>query len=398
MLTKTPTYFVACVLALAFFAAELKAQTTAEAFDRQVQEILDHWAAPGAAIAIVKGGEPLLIRGYGSTRVSGGQQVTATTLTSVGSVTKTVNSIALGILVAEGKIAWDDPVRRYLPQFEFGDAYRSDHTTIRDLITHRAGLPNIMGGLWSMSYTIEDLFKQLPAATPTIAFRERVQYSQVGIALLGDVVRAASGTSWPNFVQQKVLDPLQMRLSYPGTEAFLRAYPDSNVDPRLMGRAVRMGNVVSDGPWKGVGRIYTPAGGLVTTAEDMTKFLRFLLRPEGGELSGITRATLEELFTPQEVDRSPYQSLVSPLSGLVTYCLGWIAHEYQGEVILEHPGSNFGSSVLAIMPSQEIGVFVSSNANYSFDSDRMVSALKFAAIDHALGQPTRDWIALMSGP
>ena len=111
----------------------------------------------------------------------------------------------------------------------------------------------------------------------------------------------------------------------------------------------------------------------------------------------LSQDRIEEIHTPHEVEGSPYGPIVNPLTTLVAYCLGWIAHEYEGHKIVEHPGSNFGSSVVALLPKENIGVFVSSNATYSLDSDRMVSALKFTAFDYALGLEGRDWDKLLNG-
>lgn len=363
-------------------------------YEKRVHDILDHWSAPGAVITIVKDGRVLLARGYGSTRVDGGSAVTSSTLTSVASVTKPFNATALAMLVDDGAIVWDDPVRKYLPEFQFADSYRTEHTTIRDLITHRAGLPAVLGGLWNMDYAIEDVLRELPTAKPRIDFRQRVDYSQVGIALLGEVVARSSGLSWPDFVQARILNPLEMKATYPGIDAFLLAYPEPQTVEHLMGRAIVQDGCIVDGPWKGAGRIYTPAGGLVTTGEDMVKFMLFLLT--GGMHQGrrlLRQDRIEDMHTPQEVEGSPYGPVINPQTELIAYCLGWIAHEYAGCKIVEHPGSNFGSSVVALMPGEGIGIFVSSNATYSLESDRMVSALKFSAFDFALGLQGRDWIA-----
>lgn len=387
------------LLSLATLSPAAVAVSAQSPFDRQIEAALSQWKAPGVVITVVKDGRVLLSRGYGTTRVSGGRPVTAATLTSVASVTKTFNATALAMLVDDGLLAWDDPVRKHIPEFEFGDPYRTEQITIRDLITHRAGLPAVLGGLWSNDYTIQDALHDLQTAEPRIAFRERVDYSQVGVAILGEVVARASKSTWPAFVQRRILDPLGMSATYPGTKEFLAAHPEPTATPALMGRALLENGAVVDGPWRGAGLIYTPAGGVVTSGDDMAKYMLFLLGT--GTTDGkrfLTPERIREMHAPQEVEGSPYSSIVNPTTELVAYCLGWVAHEYDGRKIVEHPGSGFGSSVVALMPSEHAGVFVSSNANYSLDSDRMVSALKFIAFDYALGARGRDWRALLTAP
>lgn len=368
------------------------------AFDARVAAIMEHWGAPGAVITIVRGGDVLLQKGYGTTRVEGGAPVTPRTLVSVASVTKTVTSVTVGMLVEEGRVGWDDPVKRHIPEFRFADDYRTENTTVRDLLTHRAGLPQILGGLRSMDYTMADLLADLPGADPRMPLRDHLDYSQVGPALLAEVVARASGMTWPEFVQARVIDPLGMTSSYPSTSAFLRTNPDPSAVPQLMGRAVRRDGRVVDGAWVGAGEVYAPAGGLVTTGEDMARFLRSLLDGDVAEGRRILSAeTLATLHTPQMIEGTPYAAVVNPTAKLIGYSMFWIAHDLDGHLVVEHPGSNFGSSTVALVPDAGIGVFVSSNANYSLDSDAMVSALKLTALEYALGLGGRDWIPAFGG-
>lgn len=240
-----------------------------------------------------------------------------------------------------------------------------------------------------------DLLAALPTAEPQMPFRHHLDYSQVGPALLGEVVSRASGQSWAEFVQTRILDPTGMTSSYPSTATFLRAHPDPAAVETLMGRAVRRDGQVVDGPWAGAGEVYAPAGGLVTTGEDMVRYMLFLLA--GGSAEGrqlLSPATLEALYQPQMIEGTPYAHLVNPTGGILGYGMFWIAHQLDGHRVVEHPGSNFGSSTMALVPDAGIGVFVSSSANFSLDSDRMVSALKLTALEYALRLPLQDWIAL----
>lgn len=365
-------------------------------FHSRAQEILAHWGSPGAVVSIVKNGQVLFQQGYGQTKLQDGHPVTPSTMTTVASVTKTFNSVALGILVEEGLLAWDDPVKHHVPEFRFADEFRTEATTLRDLITHRGGLPAVLGGLRSMEYTMPQLLADLPSQPPVAGFRERVEYSQVGIALLGEVVRRVSGMSWGQFVHSRILQPLEMASSYAGSTAFLAAFPDPEAVPHLMGRTLRRDGQLVPGPWRGAGEIYTPAGGLVTTAEDMSRFMRALLAAgRFGEQGLLSSGSLAELHAPRAVEGTPYGPILSPFGGIVAYSMGWIAHDFAGYRIVEHPGSNFGSSTIALVPSEDIGVFVSSSANFSLDSDRLVSALKFAALAYALDLEDRDWIGLL---
>jgi len=99
------------------------------------------WKVPGFAISIVKGGQVMYARGFGLRDVGQGLKVTPQTLFAIGSCSKAFTATDIGILVDEGKIAWDKPVRTYLPTFKLDDETATEHMTPRDLLSHRSGLP-----------------------------------------------------------------------------------------------------------------------------------------------------------------------------------------------------------------------------------------------------------------
>jgi CubicO group peptidase (beta-lactamase class C family) len=363
-----------------------------------IERILAHWGAPGIAVGVVQDGAVLLSGGFGWTRASGDIPVDGRTLTSVASVTKPFAAVAMAMLVDDGLVSWDDPVVRHIPEFRFAEPWRSEEITIRDLLAHRSGLPAVLGGFRAPDYTVERVLAELPTAEPRMAFRDRLDYSQVGLTLVGEIVARADRSSWPEFVRRRILEPLGMVSTYPGTAAFLAAHPAPAEHAALMGRAARRDGGIVDTPWWGAGDIYAAAGGTVTTADDMTRFMIMLLG--GGVADGrpiLHGDRIREMHTPVEIDHGPYGSVVNPLAKIVAYGLGWLVHEYSGRLITEHPGSNVGSSTIVLVPEAGIGVFLSSNATYSPDSDRMISALKFTIIEHLLDLPRRDWIRLLGG-
>ena len=110
-------------------------------FDGFVAQALKDWNVPGVAIAVVQDGHVMLIKGYGYRDVKKQLPVTPKTLFAIGSATKSFTVTSLGILVDEGKLDWDRPVREYLPNFRLQDEFATERMTARDLVTHRSGLP-----------------------------------------------------------------------------------------------------------------------------------------------------------------------------------------------------------------------------------------------------------------
>jgi CubicO group peptidase (beta-lactamase class C family) len=357
-----------------------------------VEAVLAHWNAPGVAISVVRNGEVLYAGGFGTTRARGGRPVDAHTLATVASVTKAFNGVVAGMLVDDGRLHWDDPVITHVPDFRFAERWRSEQITVRDLLAHRTGLPLAPGGLTDNDLTAGDVLALLPDAPPRIGFRERMDYSQVNLVVFAEVVRRVSGRGWSEFVTERLLEPLGMRATYAGTRAFLDAYPDTAASG-TMGRSVVRNGAAVDTAWIGIADVYSPAGGIATTASDMAAFMALLL--DGGIAAGrrlLSDAVIAELFKPVVIDANYYVEAIAPTTRLVTYGLGWIAHDYAGSLVLEHAGTGFGNSVVALLPETGVGVFISTGANDGLDSIRMVSALKFLLIDYALGRPRTDWI------
>ena len=130
---------VASLVAL-LFVIPLHAETPLKDFDAFVAKALKDWEVPGLAIAIVKDDAVVLAKGYGVRTLGSPAPIDAKTRFAIGSVTKSFTAACLAILVDEGKIKWDDPAAKYLPELELFDPYASRELTVRDLLCHRAGL------------------------------------------------------------------------------------------------------------------------------------------------------------------------------------------------------------------------------------------------------------------
>src|SRR5690606_13478511 len=126
---------------------------------------------------------------------------------------KAMTTAALGMLVDEQKLAWDDPVTKHLPWFTLADPYVTRELTVRDLVTHRSGLQR-SDNLWIAGpYSREEVLRRarrLPAASP---FRTAYGYNNIMFIAAGEVAGAAAGMSWDDLVEQRIFRPLGMTRS-----------------------------------------------------------------------------------------------------------------------------------------------------------------------------------------
>ena len=108
--------------------------------DAYAARVLQSFEVPGLAVAVVKDGKVVVAKGYGVRKLGEAIAVDADTLFGIASNTKAFTAASLAMLVDEGKLKWDDPVVKHLPAFQMYDPYVTREITIRDLLTHRAGL------------------------------------------------------------------------------------------------------------------------------------------------------------------------------------------------------------------------------------------------------------------
>ena len=355
-------------------------------FDSYVRQAVADWAVTGLAVGVVKDGELLFAEGYGVRTLGGSDEVDVHTLFAIGSTTKAMTAAALAMLVEEGKVSWDDPVTRHLPSFQLSDPVITREITVRDLLTHRAGVGNTDYLWYEQDVTTEDILRRIRYAQPAYSLRSAFVYQNIMYTAAGAVVEAASGLSWQEFVRARIFEPLGMD----GTVATLAeaetqpnvATPHSRIDGTV--EVIRNASVDA----------VAPAGSVWSSVEDMSRWLRFLLA--GGKTTDGTQLlkpeTVNELFAPQTIIPTaqfyPTARVTQP--NWTTYGLAWFQHDYRGRKVDFHTGSIDGMVALAGLIREEgLGVYVLGN----LDHVELRHALMYRVFDlFDEGEP-RDWSA-----
>ena len=375
------------IAATVVFAAVATAQSPdakAQELDAYVAKAVRDWQAPGLAIAVVKDGKVVFAKGYGVREIGKPASFDTATMSAIASTTKAMTAASIGMLVDEGRIKWDDPVTKYLPSFQLYDPYVTREVTVRDLLTHRAGLPNA-DYLWALSdLDAKDMMSRLRLIKPGYSLRSSFVYQNVMYIMAGQVVEAASGMPWARFVQTRIFEPLGMRNTYP-VRSLVPAIANVAVPHWRFGADTIVAITADDS--KAIG----PAGDVWSSVSDMSKWMLFLL--DSGIVNGkrlLKPETFAELFNPQVMvppdEFYPTMALTRP--HWTTYALGWFQHDYQGRMLDFHTGSLNGMvSIVGLVPDERFGVYVLANR----DHVEIRHALMYKAIDLYLGNPSRDW-------
>lgn len=358
--------------------------------DAWVQRSMKAFNVPGMAIAIVKDQKVVLSKGYGVRKLGEPTPVDERTMFGIGSNTKAFTTASLAMLVDEGKINWDDPVYQRLPSFVMYDPYVSHEMTIRDLITHRSGMGLGEGDLLIFphsTYTRDDVIYRLRFMRPQSSFRSRYAYDNLLYIAAGQIIPAVTGSSWDDFVRQRIFTPLEMNHSNVSNGAFRPgddyASPHSEVEGKL--QPVAFGNIDNA----------APAGAINSCAADMAHWVALQLNhgkiPANGKKL-FSEKQSREMWSPQTI--VPINDPPAPLRALKTnfaaYGLGWFLRDYRGRKLVGHTGgvAGFVSRVM-LVPEENLGIVILTNAEESgaFDS------ILYHVLDSYFGVPTSDWIS-----
>jgi len=351
--------------------------------DRLAADSMKAWNAPGVAVAVLNADGTLYQKGYG-VKVLGkeGGAITPKTIFAIGSTTKAFTTAALAILVDEGKLHWDDPVRKHLPDFRLSDPHASELVTIRDLVSHRTGLSRHDTLWYGSPWSREEILDRISRVPLTKPFRTSWQYQNIMFLAAGQIVARVSGApDWEDFVQRRILDPLGMK--------------DTNFTPADAIRAAdhasphaRRNQQLQDVPWRNLDNIGS-AGSINSSVEDLAKWVRVHLQ-DGKPI--LKEASWREMHTPQmAMRREEWGRNYTDETNQMTYGLGWFLQDFRGHHIVSHGGAIDGfRAQITILPKQKQAVIVLANLG----EDNMPEALRWKIVDHLLEVPSaslKDW-------
>ncbi len=358
----------------------LSQPSSLQELDEYVASTVRDWEVPGLGIAVIKDGEVIFSKGYGVTRAGTRGSADRHTRFAIGSTTKAMTAAAIGMLVDEGKLRWDGRVVDHLSWFQLAGPYLTREVTVRDLLTHRAGLGNADGLWYGRDISSREILRRLRFVPSQTSMRSHFTYQNIMYAAAGELIATVSGKSWERFIQTRILDPLAMRETAT-TLGSLKGRNIASPHDRVDGQIVPIENASVDS--------VAAAGSIWSSVHDMAKWLQFLLQEDPGRL--LKPETREELFKPQMiVGRDgfyPTAQLTRP--HWTTYGLGWFQQDYQGRAVDFHTGSIDGMVAIAgLIRDEHLGVYVLA----TLDHAELRHALMLTVFD-LFGKPSekRDW-------
>ena len=362
-----------------------------KSIDELVERSMKAFNVPGIAVGVIKDGKVIHAKGYGVRSLNNMKKMDENTLFGIASNSKAFTTVALGILVDEGKIKWDDKVRDYIPEFKLYSPYVSEDFTIRDLLTHRSGLGLGAGDLMffpdGSDFTVKDVIYNLRFLKQVSSFRAKYDYDNNLYVVAGEVIARVSGKSWAEFVEERIIRPLGMSKT---AAIFERLKDKSNV---IEGHAAVNGKVQVIGR-SGV-KVAAAAGAVNSNITDLVKWVQMLLS-QGKYGDGLSKKLFSEdvhreLWTPQTIipirDPGPYKTHFG------AYGLGFFLSDANGYKQISHTGGLEGMvTQITMIPELNLGIIVLTNQQEGGAFSSITNQIK----DGYFGKTGTDWVTDLS--
>ena len=358
--------------------------------DQTINQALQDWHIPGAAVAVVKGDKTLHLKGHGFRDIEQGLPITEHTRFPIASMTKSFTAMGAAILVDEGLLNWDQPIRDVLPDFRLYDDYATNHATLRDLLSHRTGLPRHDATWHGTGKTRQELFDGLRHLKPNADFRALWQYNNLMYEVVGLLCAHVSGAdSWEDFIQSRVIDPLGLASTTASAEpAGSTRFEDIALPYRLKnGESTPERVPVYNNP-------LGPAGSIHSTLTDLITWIK--VHTHGGLSDGVQLVSpknLHAMHSPHMLIPAAEHQKTLFNNEIFSYGMGWFIEPYQGVTLCHHGGNIGGFSLMAgFVPQENLAVVVLTNIR----KKAIANALMYEAVDCALGiesHKTKNWSA-----
>ncbi|QOC23540.1 serine hydrolase [Wenzhouxiangella sp. AB-CW3] len=347
-----------------------------EGLDNWIENERERWNVPGLAIAVVHEDELVYARGFGRLGLEDGRPVDADTQFGVASLSKAMTATALGILVEEGKLDWDDRVVDHLPEFRLSDDWVTGQVTVRDLLSHRVGVGRLFGNRLTFmpKRSRADFMAHLRHHDFEQPFRQGYVYSNAMYTVAGEVLERVSGESWESFLADRLFAPLGMNRSNTSIHELgdNAALPHQDIDGELV--------PIERRDWGYSG----PAAAVNTSMNDLVRWMRFNLG-EPGVLDDET--VLDEEVMARIHSPSSLTGFDQDEQSVNAYALGWGIASYRGHHVLRHGGATDGfNSQIWLLPELDLGIVMSANT-FTAMRDPVFKHI----IDRVAGFEEQDW-------
>ena len=357
-----------------------------QGFDDYMEKALRDWNAPGVVVGIVIEDKLAFAKGYGYRDYEKKLPFTPTTLCQIASNTKLFTAVAAGMLVDEGKLTWDKPVRDSVPAIRFYSDQLNNTVTLRDMLAHRTGITRHDTIWYKSDFTRKELFERLRYLEPREPIRQAYLYNNLMYSAVGYLIELQSGRTWEEFVRERILQPLDMKSTVYSIADMVRQ-PDHGVPFNEKRDTTELYKIPYYEDTAGV----APCGAIISNVEDMSHWLIALMND--GKYTGkqvlcqdVLKATLEPAIALPNtlVETRGFWEILNS-----AYGMGRQSVSYRGHLLTYHGGALDGFySQVSYMPRERIGVIVFVIGDHC---SSLTSIVSYNVYERLLGADLTPW-------
>ena len=357
-----------------------------QGFNSYMEQVLKDWNTPGIGVGIVVKDKLVFAKGYGYRDYENKLPFTPTTLFQIASNSKLFTAVAAGMLVEEGKLSWDKPVREAVPTIQFYNDQLNSNVTLRDMLSHRTGVTR-HDLIWFKSpFTRKELFEKLKYLEPQEPMRTTFLYNNLMFSAVGEIIELKSGMRWEQFVRERIFTPLDMSTTTYTISDMLKQ-PDHGVPFREKRDSFELYKIPYYEDTEGV----APAGAIISNIDELSHWLIALMND--GKYNGkqvlppnVLKATMQPAIgLPNAAGEAlGFWEVLNP-----DYGMGRSISSYRGHLLTYHGGDLPGfHSQVSFMPNDKIGVIV---AVISDHSAPLYNAISYNVYERLLGMDQTPW-------
>jgi CubicO group peptidase (beta-lactamase class C family) len=357
-----------------------------QGLDAYMSQTLEDWNAPAVGVGVVMNDELVFAKGYGYRDYGNNLPFTHRTLFQIASNTKLFTAVAAGMLVEEGMLTWDKPVRDAVPAIRFFNDHLNNNVTLRDMLSHRTGITRHDTIWYKSEFTRKELFERVRLLEPQEPLRQIHLYNNLMYAAVGYLIQILSGKTWEDFVRERILDPLAMTHTTYSVREMVKM--EDHAVPFTEKRDSK--EIYQIPHYEDMAGI-APAGAMISSIEEISHWLIALMN--NGKYRGrqvlppsVLKSTLEpSVALPNTAGEARgFWELLN-----CAYGMGCVSGSYRGHLLTFHGGNIDGChSQVSYMPLEKIGVIVFVIGNHSF---MLSDIIGYNVYERLLGQNETPW-------
>lgn len=357
-----------------------------QGFDAYMEKTLKDWNAPGVGVGIIVKDKLVYAKGYGYRDYGQKLPFTPQTLFQIASNSKLFTTVAAGMLVEEGKLTWDKPVRESVPDIQFYDNQLNDNVTLRDMLSHRTGVTRHDSIWFRSSFTRKELFERLKYMEPQQPLRQMLLYNNLMYSAVGYLIELQSGKTWEEFVRERIFSPLDMKAST-FTISELLKHPDRGVPFNEKRDSFELYKIPYYEDIVGV----APCGAIISNVDELSHWLIAVMNDgkyDGKQIlpPGVLKASLQPAVgLPNTLGEAEgFWEVLNPAAGM-----GRFTASYRGHLLSYHGGALPGFySQVSMMPNDQLGVIVFVIGEHS---SALTNVITYNIYERLLGLDQTPW-------